>query len=338
MRLADTVLPQVDRFPIEAGNIMMFARAIGDPNPIYTDDNYARSTALGGIIAPPTFTEAAQHYDDDFPFRWRAERPWFGSAREATSAPADEATDDESGTSLHAETHYEYVRPLRPGTVLYGRSTPGSTWTKEGRRSGCLHFRDWVTDYRTLDDDKLCVRCRTVGVTTEQKVSPADDVHEVPAAARDDTPAAPRIAKWPVRPPRASELAVGHHHGDVLVKNLTRAQIIQYAGASGDFSPQHTDEVYNTRVAGYPSVFAHGMLSMAMTGRMLTDWLGDDRLTRFGVRFVRQVWPGDDLYARATVRELLEVDHAPVVALDLVTTNQHNQIVLMGNATSRVDP
>ena len=59
----------------------------------------------------------------------------------------------------------------------------------------------------------------------------------------------------------------------MLTEDLTRTQIVQYAGASGDFNPLHTDEVYATKVAGYPSVFGHGMLTMALAGRLLTDWV-----------------------------------------------------------------
>ena len=51
-----------------------------------------------------------------------------------------------------------------------------------------------------------------------------------------------------------------------LVDDLTRTQIVQYAGASGDYNPLHTDEKFATEVAGYPRVFAHGMLTMGMTG------------------------------------------------------------------------
>ena len=98
---------------------------------------------------------------------------------------------------------------------------------------------------------------------------------------------------------RASDLVVGATHEAVVVEDLPRTQIVMYAGASGDFNPIHHDEIFATKRAGYPSVFAHGMLSMGLTGRMLTDWLGDGVLREFGVRFVRQVWPGDTLTARA---------------------------------------
>ncbi len=103
---------------------------------------------------------------------------------------------------------------------------------------------------------------------------------------------------------KASELKVGDVHDEVVVENLTRTQIIQYAGASGDYNPLHTDEVFTTKVAGYPTVFAHGMLSMGLTGTMLTNYVGDGRLTKYGVRFVSQVWPGDSLTATATVEAL----------------------------------
>lgn len=135
---------------------------------------------------------------------------------------------------------------------------------------------------------------------------------------------------------RAANLAIGDTHEAVVVDGLTRTQIVQYAGASGDFNPLHTDEVFATQVAGYPSVFAHGMLSMAMTGRMLTDWLGEGSLTEFGVRFVRQVWPGDTLTARATVTAVREVANNRLADLAVSTVNQAGDEVITGTATARV--
>ena len=136
---------------------------------------------------------------------------------------------------------------------------------------------------------------------------------------------------------KASGLKVGDTREQVLVENLTRTQIVMYAGASGDYNPLHTDEVFTTKVVGYPSVFAHGMLSMGATGRVLTDWFGADRLKKYGVRFVNQVWPGDTLTARATVEAIREEKGEHLVELSVTTTNQDGSPVVTGTATALVD-
>ena len=134
-----------------------------------------------------------------------------------------------------------------------------------------------------------------------------------------------------------NELSVGDTREELVVENLTRTQIIQYAGASGDYNPLHTDEIFTTKVAGYPTVFAHGMLSMGVTGKMLTNWVGDGRLTKYGVRFVAQVWPGDSLTARATVEAIREEDGVSLADLSVSTTNQDGAEVIKGTATARLD-
>ena len=136
---------------------------------------------------------------------------------------------------------------------------------------------------------------------------------------------------------KASDLSVGHSHKARLVEDLKRTQIVQYAGASGDYNPLHTDEIFTVQVAGYPSVFAHGMLTMGMTGKMLTDYVGDGRLTKFGVRFTSQVWPGDTLDAVATVDKVFEEGGHKLVDLTVTTTNQNGVDVLKGYAQARVD-
>lgn len=131
----------------------------------------------------------------------------------------------------------------------------------------------------------------------------------------------------------ASDLNVGDTHSERLVEDLKRTQIVMYAGASGDYNPVHTDEVFTTKVAGYPSVFAHGMLTMGMTGKMLTNYVGDGRLTEYGVRFTSQVFPGDTLDATATVTGVAD----GIVDLDISTVNQNGVEVLKGTAKARVD-
>ena len=132
----------------------------------------------------------------------------------------------------------------------------------------------------------------------------------------------------------ASKLNVGDTHTARLVEDLKRTQIVQYAGASGDYNPLHTDEVFTTKVAGYPSVFAHGMLTMGMTGKMLTNYVGDGRLTKYGVRFTNQVWPGDTLDSTATVKAI----HDGLVELAVETKNQDGVTVVSGYAEARIDP
>ncbi len=137
---------------------------------------------------------------------------------------------------------------------------------------------------------------------------------------------------------QASKIQVGDTHEAQLVDNLSRTQLVQYAGASGDYNPLHSDEIFTTKVAKYPTVFAHGMLTMGMTGRMVTDLVGDGRLTAYGVRFTRQVWPGDSLSATATIDAVREEDGQHLVDLSVTTVNQDGDVVVMGQATARLDP
>jgi acyl dehydratase len=136
----------------------------------------------------------------------------------------------------------------------------------------------------------------------------------------------------------ATKLSVGETHEAVVVEDLKRTQIVQYAGASGDFNPLHTDEVFATVVAHNPSTFAHGMLTMGMTGRMITDWVGADRITLYGGRFTSQVWPGDTLTALATVEAIREEGGEQFVDLTVSTTNQDGREVFSGRASARLDP
>lgn len=134
-----------------------------------------------------------------------------------------------------------------------------------------------------------------------------------------------------------SALKVGDTYEEVVVEDLKRTQLVQYAGASGDYNPIHTDEIYATKVAGYPTVFAHGMLTMGLTGKALTNYVGDGRLTKYGVRFARQVWPGDTLTATVTVDAIRDEAGGRIADLSVVTVNQHGDVVLNGSASARLD-
>ena len=137
------------------------------------------------------------------------------------------------------------------------------------------------------------------------------------------------------------ELTVGQTFETVVVEDLKRTQIVQYAGASGDYNPLHTDEIYTTKIAGYPSVFAHGMLTMGLTGQAIAGLVGPENLLRFGVRFTAQVWPGDTLAVRSSVARIFEDDGAPVAEFSVSTVaqssaNGEGREVMSGYAHARL--
>jgi hypothetical protein len=143
--------------PVEASHIMMFARAIGDTNPDY---------AHGGVVAaPPTFPQAVAQFDPDYALRPKPGAAWFGSGKHASGVEGKAS----SSGGLHAEQHFEYMRPLRPGDVLTVAYIPGKSWEKESKRAGKLVFRERVAEYRDAAGALVC-RAVSVSVTTERPV------------------------------------------------------------------------------------------------------------------------------------------------------------------------
>ena len=134
----------------------------------------------------------------------------------------------------------------------------------------------------------------------------------------------------------AGSLAVGQTFETVAVTDLKRTQIVQYAGACGDYNPLHTDEIYATKIAGYPAVFAHGMLTMGLTGQAIAGLVGAENLVRFGVRFTAQVWPGDTLTVRCSVVGVGEGDGGPVAEFSVSTVNGDGTEVVSGYAHARL--
>ena len=151
-------------FPVEATHIMMFARSIGDENPVYHDAEKAGETEVGGIVAPPTFFTAVAQFDPDGG-RPRPGQPWFGSGR----TPSGVEGKAPSAGRLNAEQHFEYFRAVRPGEVLTAETRPGTTWERESKRAGKLLFSDRITEFRDADGE-LVVTLRSVSVRTERPV------------------------------------------------------------------------------------------------------------------------------------------------------------------------
>jgi acyl dehydratase len=121
---------------------------------------------------------------------------------------------------------------------------------------------------------------------------------------------------------------------------VSRAALVRYAGASGDFNPIHWNEKFAKEV-GLPDVIAHGMFTMASAIRVVTDWAGDPgAVTEYGVRFTRPVVvPNDEAGAVIEVgakvaAKLSEEDRT--VRVDLVATSGGQKVLGMSRAVVRL--
>ena len=112
---------------------------------------------------------------------------------------------------------------------------------------------------------------------------------------------------------------------------ITRHLLALYCGASNDHNPIHVDIDF-ARAAGFPDVFAHGMLSMAWLGRLLTNWVPPHRIREFGVRFTALTQVGERITCSGTVTEVFEQDGERRARLSIQTANEAGQVKLAGDA------
>ena len=119
--------------------------------------------------------------------------------------------------------------------------------------------------------------------------------------------------------------------GPVLSHQLTRTDLVMYAGASGDFNPMHTDEVA-AKAAGLPSVFGHGMYSAGLLGTAITNYVGVGTLKSYKVRFTKQTWPGETLTTKVVVAEKRAGANEVVLTCELV--NQDGEAKIAGQAVA----
>ncbi len=114
---------------------------------------------------------------------------------------------------------------------------------------------------------------------------------------------------------------------------VDRTTVALFAGASGDHNSVHIDiDVALARRAGMTDVFAHGMLSMAWLGRLLTSWVDQRQLWQFGVRFVGITHLGHRISCTGRVAEKFEADGERRVRLEIQTANQYGEARVIGDA------
>jgi len=111
---------------------------------------------------------------------------------------------------------------------------------------------------------------------------------------------------------------------------LTRTDLVMYAGASGDFNPMHHDEIA-AQAAGLPSVFGHGMFSAGLLATAITNYVGIGNLASYRMRFTKQTWPGEVLSTNVAV---IEKRPGNEIVLECVLVNQDGEAKLQAEAVA----
>jgi len=128
-----------------------------------------------------------------------------------------------------------------------------------------------------------------------------------------------------------ASIQVGDSLPPLTLAPINRTTLALFAGASGDHNPIHIDIDY-ARKAGMVDVFAHGMLSMAYLGRLLTQWVDQRQLRGFGVRFAGITHLGHQITCTGKVVEKFEADGERRVKLEIQTANQFGETKIVGDA------
>jgi acyl dehydratase len=135
-----------------------------------------------------------------------------------------------------------------------------------------------------------------------------------------------------VAPTSWEALQVGAEAPPFVDAPLTITDFVRYQGASGDMNPIHHDEAF-AKAAGFPTVFAVGMLQAGVLGTYATGWLGADNIRALRVQFREQAWPGDVLTYSGAVAGRREEGGEKLVDVDLLVTRQTGGIHIKGTAT-----
>lgn len=279
---------------VEPGRLRFFAQATGQTDPVYFDAGRA------DLLLPPTFLFCLEMASPD---------------------PAAMRTrlDIDIAHVLHGEQHFAYHAPARAGDRLRFAPRIADIYDKKG---GALQFVVRETEVTNQHGVRVAeLRCVTV------VRRPAEGGASAPAglaAPVKEAPAARTAA------PFFDAVQVGDQLPMLTTEPISRLQLALYCGASGDHNPIHVDIDFARR-AGMDDVFAHGMLSMATLGRLVTDWAGAQALRSFGARFAAITHVGDAIACTGRVIEKLDGEE-PRVRLALAAADQRGEIKLAGEA------
>lgn len=288
------------QFPVEAGHVLQFARAVGE-----IDLREAQPAFLDvcARTPPPTFLIGSDVFDPICP-----RRPVPGEAFPGSGLVVPQPGDAEpQRRGFHAQQTFEFRRHPRIGEMLTVETGIGRSWSRSGS-TGQLNFTEHISAFTDSHGERVATSC-WLKVMVDRSARPGATA---PGEKDRRKEPAGTVESW----------------SEVVVPEVTLTQLVMYAGAAGDYIPMHHDERI-ARAAGYPGVFAHGMWTMGMSARAFSRAVATENLRRYSARMHVPVMLGDTLTTEVVVvPQEADSGQSGSIALRLATRNQCGELVL----------
>ncbi|MEK7873435.1 MAG: MaoC family dehydratase N-terminal domain-containing protein [Chloroflexota bacterium] len=316
------MLGKEDTFPgvdsVEKGLIRRYCLAVGNSNPLYVDEAYAKKTRFGGIIAPPT-------YVFDVSNNVVAKVGKDGRSLSRVSLPPPVPRIARGGNE------YEWLLPVRPGDVITTTRRIAEMTEKQGR-SGPLVFVLSETRYTNQKGEKIAVNRETLIFMPEKKETAAPTGSGFPPRNSEAYAAAESVSAARGAPLWYEDVRVGDAV-PALTKKVSLVQMIQYAASTWSMYLLHLDKEF-AQAQGFRDANVQGPLHGVFLSQMLTDWIGvPGDLLKLGYNIRVMCFPGDTLVCKGKVTGKRQADGRGLVDVDVWIEDTRGQVMTPGKTT-----
>ncbi|MBI4307569.1 MAG: MaoC family dehydratase N-terminal domain-containing protein [Chloroflexi bacterium] len=305
--------------PVEKGTIKRYCLAVGDLNPLYLDEAYARRMRHGRLIAPSTFIfDVSNNYAAPFG---------------ADGRPASRVRLPPPLTRIaRGGNEYEWLQPIGPGDLITATRRIAEMTEKQGR-SGPLVFVISETRYTNQKGEKVAVNRETLIFMPDTGKKPGKPSVEAFPLRNAEGYAFAGSASERRDGPVFFEDAQASVHVPSLTKKVSLVQMLQYSAATWSFYLLHLDQEFAHK-QGFRDANVHGPLHGAILAQMLVDWIGvEGDLVKLGYNCRVMVFPGDTMVCKGTVTGKRQIDGRNLVDLDVWIESAQGQVMTPGRAT-----
>ncbi|MFC2058538.1 MaoC family dehydratase N-terminal domain-containing protein [Chloroflexota bacterium] len=308
-------LPDFSPEVADIWGILRYVAATEDPNPLWRDEECAKQSRWGGIIAPPTFVEVF----------CPANR---GTREQGVGAIPDMPFKTPFERRQAAGEDMKFFAPIRPGDAISCVGKLGDIWEKQSSAGKTMVFARLDKEYHNQNNE-LVAQTSYTSMFTEAG----------PPASSTPPPPRPPAPEREVSLATVSPTQVYFEDVEVgnsippMEKRVIMTTIAQWAGATGAVHYLHFDYELVRKVYGLPNVLAHGTLNTAYLAQLVTNWIGSwGALKKHSVQYRGNVFPGDIVTFNGKVSSKYILQGEKFVECETWAENQNAVKVTLGKS------